>query len=1224
MSNQLVITSGAKVRSLEGVITGSTGVLNSLPINVANGIPQLDSNGKILVSQLPNSVMEYKGTWDAATNTPTLANGTGNQGDVYLCNVAGTVNFGAGPITFYVGDQVIYSGSIWQRASGASGTVTSVAVTESGDALTITGSPITTSGTINIGFAGTSAQYVAGDGSLITFPSTATAAQNLITEVYNETGATLTKGTVVYINGGHGNLPTVAKAIATSDATSAQTYGVVRADITNMNNGFVTVIGSLSDLDTQAYANGTQLYLSGTTAGAWTSTKPSAPIHLVYVGIVVRSHPTQGVVEVRIQNGYELGELHDVAISSPTINNEGIFYNSSTSLWENKSISTALGYTPANDSLVVHLAGNETITGLKTFNTPVAFDNALNVKFDASITAFGGYYSIYAIKGVGSGNSTLALYDGDTNKRISLSFYNSSDYTYLFPAASGTVALTSQLTSGTVTSVALSAPTGFSVSGSPVTTSGTLALSFAAGYSLPTTASQTNWDTAYSLRITSASSPLSITSNVLSISQATTSTDGYLSSTDWNTFNSKQNALTNPVTGTGTSGQVTYFNGTSSITGSNNLKFDGTNLLIGNPSSALAQLYVYNASAAASFLLKTNSASDYSEIAVRNYNDTSTSYFRQYSSSASGSDFGISRANLALFFSNYASNFAIGTRNGGDLILGTADTERARLLASNGYFGIGTSSPSYLLDVNGTGRFTGALNGTSAVFSSSVTAAGINSTIAKSGTGVESINLLNLRTTGTGAIGDSQNIRFINTDGTNIANISGILGGDNVAYGSLAFSIRSYNTDAMYEAMRINNRGNVGIGTSSPTSLLHVGSVSGSGTPFTTPTAIQMDNSYKSGSPAFDTLKFYLFKSTSESYGFTVADQSDLQYWAGTTASGMHRWFTSQTERMRITSGGNVGIGTSSPNLTASGRTTLDINGTSTSLLAFSIGGTWQGYIYHTATDSIYWTQGARNMQFGIAEAGFMGFGTNNTERMRITSGGDLRFGNTGQNGQFIYGNSNEGYLSISGGEAAGTTYGANITLVSNSRGGSNLRGELSLSAGNTGGTGSYINLLTNGTERVRITSDGLLDIKGNNNNVSGMNALTVRLGSNCNNTSSYGYVLETGGANKTFIYGNGNIVNVNNSYGTLSDISLKENIIDATPKLYDLLQLKVRNFNLIGDETKQIGFIAQEFEEVFPSMVETDGKSDKKMIKTSVLVPMLVKAIQELKAEIDELKNKN
>jgi hypothetical protein len=171
MSNQIQITSGAKVRNLEGVLTGSSGIMSSLPINTSLGIPQLDVNGKILVDQLPNSIMEYKGSWNAATNTPTLVNGTGNAGDVYLCEVAGTVNFGAGPITFAVGDQVIYSGTIWQRASGATGTVTSVAVTESGDALTITGSPITTSGTINIGFAGTSGQYINGAGGLTTFPS---------------------------------------------------------------------------------------------------------------------------------------------------------------------------------------------------------------------------------------------------------------------------------------------------------------------------------------------------------------------------------------------------------------------------------------------------------------------------------------------------------------------------------------------------------------------------------------------------------------------------------------------------------------------------------------------------------------------------------------------------------------------------------------------------------------------------------------------------------------------------------------------------------------------------------------------------------------------------------------------------------------------------------------------------------------------------------------------
>jgi hypothetical protein len=142
----------------------------------------------------------------------------------------------------------------------------------------------------------------------------------------------------------------------------------------------------------------------------------------------------------------------------------------------------------------------------------------------------------------------------------------------------------SESTFGTVTSVGLSAPTGFSVSGSPVTTSGTLALSFAVGYSLPTTASQSNWDTAYTNRITSATSPLSIASNVISISQATTSTNGYLSSTDWNTFNNKQSALTNPVTGTGTTNYLPKFTGTSTIGNSgvydngNGIAFNGTNI----------------------------------------------------------------------------------------------------------------------------------------------------------------------------------------------------------------------------------------------------------------------------------------------------------------------------------------------------------------------------------------------------------------------------------------------------------------------------------------------------------------------------------------------------------------------------------------------------------------------------------------------------------------------
>jgi hypothetical protein len=110
-----------------------------------------------------------------------------------------------------------------------------------------------------------------------------------------------------------------------------------------------------------------------------------------------------------------------------------------------------------------------------------------------------------------------------------------------------------------------------------------------------------------------------------------------------------------------------------------------------------------------------------------------------------------------------------------------------------------------------------------------------------------------------------------------------------------------------------------------------------------------------------------------------------------------------------------------------------------------------------------------------------------------------------------------------------------------------------------------------------------------------------------------------------------GNVQNVNNSYGAISDIKLKENIVDATPKLDKLNQVRIVNYNLKTDPTqKQIGVIAQELEAVFPSMVEeiTDRDEDgnelnetTKSVKYSVFVPILIKAIQELNAKFEEYK---
>lgn len=190
--------------------------------------------------------------------------------------------------------------------------------------------------------AGTITQYVRGDGTLATLPLVGTS-DRLITEVSNQTGGTLLRGTIVYINGSHGNLPRVTPSQANNDTNSAQTLGFVQDDILNNASGYVVVAGKIGNLDTSALTAGVQLYLSPSTAGAYTITKQYAPNHLVYVGVCVRSHPTLGTIEVKIQNGYELDELHDVSAQYPS-NRDLLGYNSDTQLWENESFyARALG-----------------------------------------------------------------------------------------------------------------------------------------------------------------------------------------------------------------------------------------------------------------------------------------------------------------------------------------------------------------------------------------------------------------------------------------------------------------------------------------------------------------------------------------------------------------------------------------------------------------------------------------------------------------------------------------------------------------------------------------------------------------------------------------------------------------------------------------------------------------------------------------------------------------
>lgn len=160
----------------------------------------------------------------------------------------------------------------------------------------------------------------------------------------NQTGSTLPKKTVVYISGASGNRPLLSKAQANTEAASSKTFGILKQDILHNGTGYVVTSGQLQSVDTSMYTEGAVLWLSPTVPGGMTTTKPLAPDNAVFCGYVVRSHPTDGIIEVKIQNGYELDELHNVSITSPA-NGDVLQWDSATSLWKNVPSSAIAGKT---------------------------------------------------------------------------------------------------------------------------------------------------------------------------------------------------------------------------------------------------------------------------------------------------------------------------------------------------------------------------------------------------------------------------------------------------------------------------------------------------------------------------------------------------------------------------------------------------------------------------------------------------------------------------------------------------------------------------------------------------------------------------------------------------------------------------------------------------------------------------------------------------------------
>jgi hypothetical protein len=228
--------------------------------------------------------------------------------------------------------------------------------------------------------------------------------QENIALVYNGTGSTIPKGSVVAVNGAQGQRPSVALADADSEALSAPTLGIAAEAIANGAEGFVATFGFVRGINTSGFTAGAPIYLSQT-AGAFTQTRPSAPAHTVALGWVIKVNASSGEVFVNINNGWELDELHNVLITSPTSGNT-LIYDAAVGVWKNANLTAGTGISVTNGAGSISIA-NTGVTSV-TGTSPVASSGGATPAISLA-SGYGDTQNPYASK---TANNFLAAPNG--------------------------------------------------------------------------------------------------------------------------------------------------------------------------------------------------------------------------------------------------------------------------------------------------------------------------------------------------------------------------------------------------------------------------------------------------------------------------------------------------------------------------------------------------------------------------------------------------------------------------------------------------------------------------------------------------------------------------------------------------------------------------------------------------------------------------------------------
>jgi hypothetical protein len=423
--------------------------------------------------------------------------------------------------------------------------------------------------------------------------------QESIALVYNGTGSTIAKGSVVAVTGAQGQRPSVVLADADSENTSSNTLGIAAEDILNGAEGFIATFGLVRGLNTSGFTAGAPIYLSQT-AGGFTSTRPTAPAHTVTLGWVIKVNASSGEIFININNGWELDELHNVLITSPASGNT-LIYDATANVWKNANITAGTGVSVTNGAGTITLAntGVTSITGTANQITASASTGGITLSLPSTINVntSGTAANVTGTVAIANGGS------GATTAQAAMNAFAGAVTSGSYLRGNGTNVLMSAIQAADVPTL------NQNTTGTASNVTGTVAI--ANGGTGATTAAAART----SLGGTTAGSNLFTLANPSAITFLRVNADNTVSALDAATFRTAIGAGTSSTTGTVTSvggtGTVSGLTLSGTVTTSGNLTLGGTLSLTSGQITTALGFTPYNATNPNSYIALASAITGY-------------------------------------------------------------------------------------------------------------------------------------------------------------------------------------------------------------------------------------------------------------------------------------------------------------------------------------------------------------------------------------------------------------------------------------------------------------------------------------------------------------------------------------------------------------------------------------------------------------------------------------